>query len=76
MTKRHAFAIDRTRPRAAAIDTLRPALTVEQMGIVSRCNLSDGTAGSTHSALQDPPVIADASDNPDVRAASDLASAA
>jgi uncharacterized protein (DUF302 family) len=40
------------------------------------CSVSEATPGRTRIALQDPRVIAAASDNPDVRAACELASAA
>ena len=40
------------------------------------CGVSEATPGRTRIALQDPRVIAAASDNPDVRAACELASAA
>ena len=76
MTKPHAFTLELTRPRAAAIETLRAALTAEQMGTVSGRGVREATPGRTHTALQARPVIADASDNPDVRAACELASAA
>ena len=39
------------------------------------CGVSEATPGRTRIALQDPRVIAAASDNPDVRAACELASA-
>jgi uncharacterized protein (DUF302 family) len=39
------------------------------------CGVSDATPGRTRIALQDPRVIATASDNPNVRAACELASA-
>lgn len=122
MTTPYAFTIELTQPLAAAIETLRAALTAEQMGIVSEvdvqatlkaklgmdshpqkllgicspkvahalltaepdigallpcgCGVSETTPGRTRIALQDPRVIAAASDDPAVRAACELASAA
>jgi uncharacterized protein (DUF302 family) len=122
MTASYAYTIELRQPLAAAVETLRGALTAEQMGIVSEvdvqatlkaklgidshpqrllgicspktahalltaepdigallpcgCGVSESTPGRTRIVLQDPRVIAAASDNPAVRAACELASAA
>ena len=122
MTPTYAFTLELPQPLAAAIDTLRAALTAEQMGIVSEvdvqatlkaklgldshpqkllgicspkvahailsaepdlgamlpcgCSVSESKPGVTRIALQDPAVIAAATDHPDVHAACEVASAA
>ncbi|MDE2455233.1 MAG: DUF302 domain-containing protein, partial [Burkholderiales bacterium] len=119
MSTPYAFSIEVSQPLEAAIESLRSALQVEQMGIVSEvdvqatlktrlgldspprkllgicnpkvahtliaaepdigamlpcgCVASEATPGRTRIALQDPRVIAMVSDNPQVRAACEIA---
>ena len=122
MTPTYAFTLELPQPLAAAIDTLRAALTAEQMGIVSEvdvqatlkaklgldshpqkllgicspkvahailsaepdmgamlpcgCGVSEARPGVTRIALQDPAVIAAATDNAAVHDACEMATAA